>query len=109
MLQCVAKALSTELKRATDLLYRYGGEEFSALLPNTDLAGAIIVAEHMRKSVERTEVFCFSTNSATKATVSIGVATARPKVTDSLCDFIERADHMLYKAKNSGRNRVQFE
>lgn len=109
MLQCVAKALSTELNRSMSQLYRYGGEEFSVLLPGTDLAGAIVAAEHMRKSVEKAEVFCFNTNSTTRATVSIGVATARPKATDSLCDFIERADHMLYKAKNSGRNRVQFE
>ncbi len=109
MLQCVANALSTELKLTTNLLYRYGGEEFSVLLPGTDLAGAVVAAEHMRKSVERAEVFCFNAHCATKATVSIGVATIRPKATDRLCNFIEQADHMLYKAKNSGRNRVQFE
>lgn len=109
MLQSVANALKSSLRRSTDMLYRYGGEEFAVLLPDTDLEGALVVAEHMRESVEKTQVPCFDRKIVTNATVSIGVTSARPAETELLSDFIERADRMLYQAKGDGRNQVRFE
>ncbi|MGE4548415.1 MAG: diguanylate cyclase [Intestinibacillus sp.] len=109
MLQSTANALKASLRRSTDMLYRYGGEEFTVLLPDTGLEGALAVAEHMRENVEKMQVPCFDKKIVTSATVSIGVVSARPSETDQLTDFIERADRMLYQAKGDGRNQVWFE
>jgi diguanylate cyclase (GGDEF)-like protein len=101
------KELCRRLKpriRTTDLLARYGGEEFAVVLPNTDLAGALQVAELLRGLVEA-DTF---THEALKipCTISLGVAEvdlANPGKPDEL---IKRADEKLYEAKHSGRNRA---
>lgn len=109
MLQLVAKALKNSLKRSTDLLFRYGGEEFAVILPGTGLDGAVAVAELLRKAIAKMEVPCPSAHTMNKATVSIGVASMLPEVSDHLSDLVEKSDQMLYQAKINGRNRVEFE
>jgi len=89
--------------RQQDCLARVGGEEFAALLPEVDLAGARIVAEKVRGVVETST---FPVESKTLAcTVSVGVATCGPHVTSPRMLY-ELADRSLYTAKNEGRNRV---
>ena len=105
-LQMVAKIITRSLKRPTDFASRWGGEEFIALLPNTELAGALSIAEDIRCSTENSEIH-HSNGLMSKVTVSIGVNTQIP-FRDSMYDeFIAQADKALYKAKETGRNRVQ--
>lgn len=108
MLQSVARALQSSLNRSVDILCRYGGEEFAVVLPDVDLAGAAIVAERMRKSIEDMQVVYESANIVTRSTISIGVASIKPDMQSSISDFISKADSMLYKAKENGRNQVQY-
>ena len=96
-------AICQQHKRNSDLIARFGGEEFLILLPETALAAAQRVAERMRKKVE-VRAFSFSSN-AINATISVGVAEANPSM-DRIFDLIKVADRALYVAKESGRNRV---
>jgi diguanylate cyclase (GGDEF)-like protein len=96
-------AICQQQKRKSDLIARFGGEEFLILLPETNLAAAQRVAERMRRKVEA-RAFSFSSN-AINATISVGVAEANPSL-DTIFDLIKVADRALYVAKEAGRNRV---
>lgn len=109
MLQSAARMMKSSLKRSTDLLFRYGGEEFAVLLPETGMSGVQTVAEKLRQNVEQMRVPCLGSKEVTKITVSIGAAIMRPQIADQLSDLIKRSDQMLYRAKNGGRNQVQYE
>jgi diguanylate cyclase (GGDEF)-like protein/PAS domain S-box-containing protein len=85
--------------RLTDLLGRWGGEEFVILLPDTGPAGAGQVAERLRANLQS---FCFP--AGVRATASLGVASRRPG--ENLAGLIGRADGAMYRAKQDGRNRV---
>ena len=91
--------------RTVDLISRHGGEEFVILLPETNLEAASRVAERLRQSIMNES---FPTDAGSlRVTISVGVAEARES--DTLHTLIERADAALYKAKDSGRNRVIFD
>jgi diguanylate cyclase (GGDEF)-like protein len=90
-------------KRKSDIIARFGGEEFLMLLPETDLAAARRVAERLRRKVEMSAFSVVS--KAITTTVSIGVAEANATMA-SIFDLIKLADKALYIAKDSGRNRV---
>ena len=91
--------LLKECTRTVDCVARYGGEEFAALLPETDLSGAMEVAERMRARVEAAEF------PGRRITLSIGVAEF-PKDAPTPKDVIAAADAALYTAKRGGRNQV---
>lgn len=101
VLRCVADAM-TDVMRATDEIFRYGGEEFTAILPTTDDSGAYVIAERIRKRVEQLEVQF--EQRVIKVTMSIGVASTAG--IDAAAQLFEQADNNLYQAKRSGRNRV---
>jgi len=105
VLKMVANVLERAI-RISDVLARLGGEEFAILLPNTDLSGANILSESIRKLVEKTPYNHQGNEIA--ITVSIGVA-KRDKSDLSLKDTLKRADIALYQAKHSGRNRTMTE
>jgi two-component system cell cycle response regulator len=88
--------------RPDDELGRYGGEEFAAVLPETSLIGAVKIAEDLRKLVE--EHAFIVEGEQINVTVSIGAAALKPGMDAKA--FFRAADEMLYKAKNSGRNKV---
>jgi len=88
--------------RKTDLLFRYGGEEFLILLHNTDLAGATSIAERIRTTVQQNVTT--HDQQSINTTVSLGVAAFHPNEQTNV--LIERADQALYKAKKMGRNQV---
>lgn len=90
--------------RERDTVFRYGGDEFVAVLSNCDLATAQTVAERIRKSVE-TNIFLKDEGLNIKITVSIGVA-LYPDHARTKKDVIEAADHAMYQAKNRTRNSV---
>ncbi|UCG35419.1 MAG: GGDEF domain-containing protein [Candidatus Omnitrophota bacterium] len=89
--------------REIDFVARYGGEEFSIILPDTDRAGAILVAERISTLISQKKIKAF--DETVSVTVSVGVA-AYPENTVHPDVLIEIADKALYKAKTSGRSRV---
>ena len=100
VLHQVARALSATM-RESDLVSRYGGEEFAIVLPNTDLAQAVRAAERARLAVEREQIIL--EGNAVTVTLSVGVAEALRD--DHPRTLFKRADEALYAAKAAGRNR----
>lgn len=98
-------ALFLKAVRTNDVVARYGGEEFAIIAPETDLKGAAVLAERIRKSIERMEI---ELNSAViRTTVSAGAATCVPgENTVSKYELLDAADSALYAAKKNGRNCV---
>lgn len=90
--------------RSTDSLCRYGGEEFCAILPETNRDQALRAAEIIRQHIENTDFV--HEDLRIRMTVSIGVASYFPPGTASSTDLLDNADKALYEAKESGRNRV---
>lgn len=103
VLQTIAKILMDNA-RETDAATRYGGEEFTIVLPNTDKDGAAIVAERIRKDVEENAVTTIEGNMES-VTISLGVATC-PDDTVEMDRLLKFADGVLYQSKAAGRNRV---
>ena len=105
-LRAIAEAMAEQIKRPADLVARFGGEEFAIVLPDTDLAGAMALAERVRWAVRLLHV-CHRDNVDGVATVSIGVAVGWPRRHPLTAEsLIERADAALYQAKDGGRDRV---
>ena len=102
----VAQLLSGCMQRAGDLIARYGGEEFVVLLPDSDLEGAIEVANTCLEAVANAKLQHVTSNVAPHVTISIGVAAMLPIYERSSTLLIEEADIALYQAKQNGRNRV---
>lgn len=96
LLRIVGKILTGHL-RETDIVCRYGGEEFAVILPDITVDGARIVAEKIRKAIEEAPF-------KRKVTVSLGVAAYTKGLSPQ--DFVRRADQALYQAKYQGKNRV---
>ncbi len=104
VLRDVASILMKDM-REVDTVARYGGDEFVIVLPETSGAGAVFVAQRLRKSVEQAKFFAGSPNQVERLSLSIGVS-----IFDSDAQFkrdlIEFADAALYAAKSQGRNQV---
>jgi diguanylate cyclase (GGDEF)-like protein len=92
--------------RSTDIVGRYGGEEFLVVMPETNLEGALKAAEKIRKNIE-TFPLIIKDNVKIPLTVSIGIANTQLYGSDPLT-LLKAADIALYKAKKSGKNRVEF-
>lgn len=101
VLQEIAKIL-TITTRGSDIVARWGGEEFVILLPNTNIEQATIFSEKLRDSIES-----FDFKNIGRVTCSIGISQFHSS--DTKANFFKRADEALYKAKELGRNRVELE
>lgn len=88
--------------RSSDILFRYGGEEFTIVLSNTDSEGAILLAERIREAVE--DMIYINDDVTMQFTVSIGVSTLAKNESGTV--LFDRADKALYEAKRGGRNQV---
>ncbi len=105
--QRVARALSGAMSRAGDRVCRYGGDEFVALLPNTDATGAREVAEQLRAAVEALAIGHQYSSAAPVVTLSLGTASFDPaRDSGSALSLLGQADEALYAAKKAGRNRI---
>lgn len=105
-LRAIAGTMAAQVKRPADLVARFGGEEFAIVLPDTDLAGAMALAERVRWAVRLLDIL-HRDNACGVATVSIGVAVGRPRRHPLTAEnLIERADEALYQAKDGGRDQV---
>jgi diguanylate cyclase (GGDEF)-like protein len=105
-LATIAKILASIPIRPTDKVSRYGGEEFTVILPGTDLQGGLHVSERLRQAVITAQIEHKSSEIASHVTLSIGIAT----YTGQLCspdNLFEAADEALYRAKGNGRNRTE--
>jgi two-component system chemotaxis family response regulator WspR len=107
VLRKVADALRDNSRRPTDCVARFGGEEFAVILPSTPLAGAQIVGEEYRRSVEDLH---FQQGKSTEGddylTVTVGGATTIPIPGETFLYLLNAADELLYQAKRAGKNRV---
>lgn len=108
VLEQVAKNLQSQATRPRDMVFRYGGEEFAAVLNKTNRAGVITVAEKMRRSIEGLKINI--KDKLLTVTISAGIGMYCSKDSDSFVHSVEKlisqADSHLYQAKSNGRNRV---
>lgn len=105
-LRAVARVTGSHMRRPADLAARYGGEELVLLMPDTDAAQAVHVANTIREAVALMAIAHAGSSAAPYVTASIGGATLDPAGGEPACDLFEAADAHLYKAKQDGRNRV---
>ncbi len=103
----VAKQIKMSITRETDVVTRYGGEEFVAILPNTDLQAALELARKTRNKIEELQLVHENARLGGYVTISAGVASIIPEINHSADDLVKSADQALYQAKHSGRNCVK--
>lgn len=105
VLQSVTKQIE-EVLRGSDLLFRYGGEEFVVLLSHTDVEGAYILAERIRKKIAQTPVQCESAENGKGINITTSIGVADFSGNDNSRLLFDKADKAVYQAKNEGRNRT---
>jgi diguanylate cyclase (GGDEF)-like protein len=104
-IKSVANTLSKALKRPSDDVCRYGGEEFALILPSTDLEGALVLVEQLRAQIEKTTIQ--ADDVSVNITISAGIGTAIADLNQPEDIILALADKQLYSAKNAGRNNVK--
>jgi diguanylate cyclase (GGDEF)-like protein len=105
-LRRIARVIGECAARPADLAARYGGEEFACILPETDPAGAALIAERIRQAVLECAIPHRASDVSEWVSASLGVITARCQPQEPVEDLLERVDAQLYRAKAGGRNRV---
>lgn len=105
-LRQVATAIESCCRHAADLAARYGGEEFALILPETELSGAVQVAEEVRNAVAELRLPHARSRVASYVTISAGAAVYLPGTDMTADQLVAAADAALYQAKYLGRNRV---
>jgi diguanylate cyclase (GGDEF)-like protein len=105
-LRNISTTLKSSLARTTDMLFRYGGEEFALILPNTNQEDALLITEKLRKVVETLGIEHKSSAIKDSVTISAGVFTMSPKPDEKQNLLLAGADNNLYLAKSKGRNQV---
>lgn len=105
-LQRVAEALADTINRPTDLVVRFGGEEFAIVLGGTDAPGAQTIAEEAVQNLRSLEIPHIGSMTSEFLTVSVGVATVMPNLAMAEAELITAADRALYKAKENGRDDI---
>ena len=106
-LRQAALAMQCCARRPLDLVARYGGEEFGVILFDTDRAGAQASAEAMRRAVQELSIEHDASRCCDVLTISVGVAVVEPTAWRNPYGALQLADEALYRAKSSGRNRVE--
>ncbi|MBP0016894.1 MAG: diguanylate cyclase [Cyanobacteria bacterium SBLK] len=107
-LKAVARAIRACSKRSSDIAARYGGEEFAAILPNTLLEEAVVIARQIQERVRELQIEHSQSSIHSYLTISLGAASQFPHRNATIDDLIGAADAALYRAKASGRDRVEF-
>lgn len=105
-LKAVARAVQAAAPRATDLTARYGGEELAVILPDTDAAGTMLVANRVVREVASLRIPHGASDAADHVTVSVGAVSRVPEGKEGMKALLADADAALYRAKESGRNRA---
>jgi diguanylate cyclase (GGDEF)-like protein len=107
VLRAIAGTFDGSIRRPRDIAARYGGEEFAVILPETDLAGALTIAEKIRQAITAMAIV-HEGSPYQHVTASIGVASARVFRGAERSALLEAADQALYRAKAAGRNCVRI-
>ncbi|NLY42557.1 MAG: diguanylate cyclase [Clostridiaceae bacterium] len=107
-LRQIGRVLTCCINRSVDLTARYGGEEFACILPDTDIHTAVKIAEDIRQKIQELKIEHKKSSVLEYVTASFGVTTVRYSPESSLEEIIAMADKLLYKAKVSGRNRIEY-
>lgn len=105
-LRAVARAIEASVRRPGDRVTRFGGEEFTIILPETDSGGAAALAEKVRAAVEALALPHAASEAARVVTISAGSAAMMPAAGDRQPDLLHWSDAALYEAKRQGRNRI---
>lgn len=104
----IARVLEEQPRRGHDMVARFGGEEFAVLLPGADVPGALRIAENIRRAVEGQKMEHKRSATGPWVTVSVGVSSRTPQLTQTPETMLYDADMALYMAKQLGRNRVEI-
>ncbi len=104
-LKQIAQIFQETLKRGGDMVFRYGGEEFAILLPNTASDGAQFIAEQIVQRIQQAQIAHYPSPISPYVTVSLGIAVTLNSTVSSSQTLFEMADMALYRAKATGRNR----
>ncbi len=105
-LKQIAYTIDCCVRRSQDLAARYGGEEFCCILPDTDLKGAVTIADSILNTIRDCKIPHEFSNAANIVTVSIGCSCMIPDKKDGYSELLADADQLLYKSKESGRNKI---
>ncbi len=105
-MQVVARALASVVKRPTDLVARFGGEEFAVILGGTDAVGAKQIAEQVVETIKDLRIPHRLSETAKILTISVGISTIEPNLDSSHIELVREADRALYQAKANGRDQV---
>ncbi len=106
-LKKIASIFPETLTRPGDFCARYGGEEMACVLPDTDTAGGVFIAEQIQKRLKEIALEHIASSVADTVTISIGVASTRPQIAADCSSLIDKADKALYLAKSSGKNAIE--
>jgi len=96
------------LRRPGDMVFRYGGEEFAVVLPETPKGGAIVLAQKMCQTIQSLNIEHQNSEISSTLTLSLGVSSSLPASNLTPEQLIYAADQALYSAKHEGRNCVKF-
>lgn len=102
----IAKSIKNIAHRECDTTARYGGEEFAIILPDTNTAGALTVANNILDAIRARKLPHEKSETTNSVTVSIGIATAVPSAENNGDSLVKAADEALYASKNNGRDRA---
>jgi diguanylate cyclase (GGDEF)-like protein/PAS domain S-box-containing protein len=105
VLRTIAGDITARIRRAGDTATRYGGEEFAVLLPGTDMSGAAMIAEQIRRDIQQRAI-PHEDSPLGIVSISVGVACLLVTMGDDSALLVQQADMALYEAKRTGRNRV---
>ncbi len=105
-LKKVSALIQQSVRRPADLVARYGGEEFGVVLPNTDIEGAMAVAEIIREKLQELAIPHQASAVSEYVTLSMGVTSLIPKLDSNPSVLLTAADYALYRAKELGRNQT---
>lgn len=107
ILKNIAEIINKTVRRS-DIAARYGGEEFSVVLPETGLNGGRTLAEKLRKAIEKNKIVYKEGDREKEFKITVSIGVAELHAGEEWTDLVLRADKALYKAKESGRNRVEY-
>ena len=107
-LVAIAQAAKAAINRPSDLISRYGGEEFAVILPKTDQVGAVAIAERIQTAIRELGIPHARSQVSAQVSVSLGIATVVPTGDTSPTELIAQADQALYAAKGQGRDRYHI-